>query len=305
MKKLKILIALVIISAIVFIPLSAIASETIVDKSDFSEWEGDTPEGWQFETSSGSLSQQDGGAALTIEEDGYAFLSKQITLEAESAYKISVPTFAKNVWGSDVGVNVNFKYQYADVRQLYGTEHKTLELYVKTNVDEQQDYILRVGLGNENEPVNGTALIKGVTITKLDEIPDGVQAYSLIGSIGLTGNSQNENLSDNSGSASTATYNDIGIVLFFVLFVLAIYLLYTSKWSGRFFARISGSCGVILIFTAAFLLRAYLSSRFEGHMTDLNNFKSWAVNLYDTGLSGFYQSGIYSEHPPVYMYVLY
>ena len=106
--------------------------------------------------------------------------------------------------------------------------------------------------------------------------------------------------------AKTGTGEGLTVtVLVGLLFSLLFYLFFTSRWAKRFSEKTSEFYILTAIFLFSFVLRVFLSSRSEGHITDLNCFKAWAVNLQTYGLSGFYESGIFADYMPGYYYILY
>ena len=83
---------------------------------------------------------------------------------------------------------MNFMNQMAETSGVTDTGNawQTVDMYVRTNVDEEQTYLLRGGLGNEDSLVTGNAYFDDVTIERLEEAPAGATVQSLIGSVGYT-----------------------------------------------------------------------------------------------------------------------
>lgn len=306
MKKTLFILCLMLFFAFLF-PANAFAEDVDILHNDFTDWLGSTPYDWDFESmGDGWMEEGSGTADITLNGYGYALMRSYITLEPSCAYRISVPVEYYDVESDGVGVNVNINGQYADAGYLHGTGSDTIELYVSTNVDDLQDYILRIGLGNEDSYATGSVSVDSVTITRLEELPDGVYSYSLIGSAGLMDLDSYEEPEETVNEyASVADYNTAGIVLVGILFTLLLYFVFTGRWANRFSARISNFYFLLGAFLIAFFLRTYMSAHSTGHFTDLNCFKAWAVNLQSYGLSGFYESGIFADYMPGYYYVLY
>lgn len=305
MKKAKFLLCMLLILS-VFLPICAYAEDVEILFNDFIDWTGTIPYGWEFDSVNGSVEPGDSCAEIDLADYGYALLDTVITLEPSAAYRITVPVDYTNVSEDGVGVNVNIADQYAQSGYLYGSGSDTLSLYVVTNADETQDYRLRIGLGNEESYSLGSLSIHSLSISRIEEVPDDVYAYSLIGSVGIYGDSYDTSAEDEDNSgASVADYNTTGIVITGLLFTLLFYLFFTGKWANRFSARMSNFYALLIMFLVAFLLRVYLSAHSEGHITDLNCFKAWAVHLRTYGLSGFYESSIFADYMPGYYYILY
>jgi len=60
-------------------------------------------------------------------------------------------------------------------------------------------------------------------------------------------------------------------------------------------------CAVLL---AALALRLVLAACFQGFPSDYTCFYSWARMAFENGLRGFYDSGVFADYPPGYIYVL-
>ncbi|MBR4078584.1 MAG: hypothetical protein IKK29_00060, partial [Christensenellaceae bacterium] len=302
MKK-SFLICLLVL-AILLLPVSAFADEVDIFENEFTEWVGEIPYNWDFDSLNGGI-ERGGGEAEIYTDYGYAFISTIIELEPSSAYRISADVSVFDVPADSIGANINIMDQYAESGYLSGTVAETIELYVETNVDETQFYTLRIGLGNEENYSSGTVNVDSVKITKIDSIPEDENVYTLIGSFSYEDIMEEDTASDDDSAASVASYNTTGTVLVGLLFSLLFYLFFTSRWAKRFSEKTSEFYILTAIFLFSFVLRVFLSSRSEGHITDLNCFKAWAVNLQTYGLSGFYESGIFADYMPGYYYILY
>ena len=62
---------------------------------------------------------------------------------------------------------------------------------------------------------------------------------------------------------------------------------------------------VIGFLVIAIILRLVLSVKVDGYPTDIACFKGWSDLAYSGGLSKFYTSGVFTDYPPGYVYVLY
>ena len=314
MRKKHILALLVALLLLTFcLPVQA-AEESALENANLGAWENGSPVGWDFYSPRGTLEEweEDGNtcAKMVLSENNFALLTQEVTLEPQSVYRVTCRVKTEGeVTGAYPAVNLNFEGQLAEVGGVQDTqgEWQELELYVATNVDEEQTYVVRAGMGYEGSPSSGTLYLDDISIEELDEKPDDREVYTLVGSLG-TG------IGDGGSSAAASTpwyeqadvsYNDIGVALMGVLLLVALYLLITSRWAGKVGKLFSGRGWMVFLFLAAFLLRVFISVREPGHVTDLDCFKSWALTLPETGLSGFYESGIFVDYPPLYMYVLY
>lgn len=68
----------------------------------------------------------------------------------------------------------------------------------------------------------------------------------------------------------------------------------------------SGRMWPAFVFAAALAiaLRVIAALVFKGYETDIGCFKGWAMGVYEYGPAHFYTSGMFSDYPPGYMYVL-
>lgn len=68
---------------------------------------------------------------------------------------------------------------------------------------------------------------------------------------------------------------------------------------------------LVLLFVGAFVLRLLLTNVFEGHPTDVRNFKAWSMHAATHPFYEFYESvtgkgngGVWADYPPLYILVL-
>lgn len=88
------------------------------------------------------------------------------------------------------------------------------------------------------------------------------------------------------------------IVVFFAAAMLTVLIiLYRSNMDSA----LKRLCAVLF---AALALRLTLASLFLGFPSDYACFYSWARMAFENGLHGFYDSGVFSDYPPGYIYVL-
>lgn len=281
----------------------------------FSDWLEASPAGWDLVTGEGRLDvvEEESGnicARLICDTENYAFVSQGIELKPSSAYRISCLVNADSVTGED-GVNMNIYGQNANSDGIYDTggDWVELEMYVNTNVDEYQYYELRIGMGSEFSPSLGTVLVDEVTIDEISEVPTDKISYSLIGSFSEFDNDGESNTDEpvptvDPSKQSNVTYNDAGVILSILMLMAAMYLVLTGRWAPRLGHALSTKTAIILAFTLAFVLRVFIALREPGHITDLQCFEGWSLGMVQHGFSGFYESGIFCDYPPGYMYPL-
>ena len=207
-------------------------------------WGGDLPQGWAVFTDAGELSQFEGSdwAKLRLKEQGHLLLAKRVDLKPETTYRITADIWADSAEGG-AGININFYGQIAQTDAVYttGQQWTKLSLYVRTNVDDVQEYILRVGLGTEDAPSKGTVYISAVNIQELGEQPADETVYQLIGALGAGVDLQPGDIIGNLAqkeaepvySAKNFNYNKIGTALFAIVVMLAAYFLLSGRNGAR------------------------------------------------------------------------
>jgi len=290
-----------------------------IENGDMSQWNGTFPEWWSVDSPDALCEEDsvDGESCAYIHvDDSYALLSQEVYLEPETSYMATVRYKALNIEG-DMGVNLGFYGQAASISAFdaYTGDWQELSLIVRTNVDDYQCYTFYAGIGDEYSSATGEVYISNITFVKLDELPEDALVMPLIGSISDLDDDggyvaeegpddTNEGYTDDMYDVNV-NYNNVGIALFFVVLTAAVYLAVTGRWSGRLGKWLSRRGVMLVMFAAALILRIMIAARAEGHITDLTCFKAWAANMHTYGFSGFYESGIFADYPPGYMYVLY
>ena len=92
------------------------------------------------------------------------------------------------------------------------------------------------------------------------------------------------------------------IHLFALIFIIG--MLY-GLYRMNALSKTSGKNILLLLFLSAFLLRCICAWFYVGFTNDINCFYNWANHAYENGISGFYSSGVFSDYPPGYIYLLY
>lgn len=313
----KLILSSILVLMLVFaMPLAAFAEANFLNP-DFREWDTDIPNDWSFvspDLDSAYIMQTEEGFMLDV-YDSYAYIMQPIELEQQTTYKISFEVLTENMEESQAGVQAAFFNQVAatDLLQDTNGEYKTVLLYVKTNVDAEQTYLFRLGIGLEEYYSTGTAYFRNLKIEPQEEMPEDYIVYTLIGSIGIDNNYFEEeageviienNTPENTETANV-TYNSVGVALCAALVSIVIYLLYTGRHAEKLSSILKKNSCVYVLFALALLIRLVIALTEEGHVSDLNCFKAWASTVYSNGMETFYTSGMFADYPPAYMYVLY
>ncbi|MBR3305019.1 MAG: glycosyltransferase family 39 protein [Christensenellaceae bacterium] len=303
----------VIISVLVFclIPVKASAGEGVFDNPDFSQWQGEYPDEWNFYASDYDkvyISQTSEGFLLET-YNSCAYLYQTVELQPQTCYRISYSVMLEDMDDSGGGAQASFMDQIACSDMLISSDGDYYEdhFYVRTNVDSYQKYVFRIGLGAEDYFCTGSGYFKNLLIEVMDEIPADDVVYTLIGSLGESENYDDYDFSDYETEKEETvdiTYNHLGIALSCSLVTLFLLSMFNGRLSEKLGGILKNRVFTVIVFACAFLIRIYFAVTQQPHVSDFNCFKAWAVDTVEYG-DGFYTSGIFADYPPSYMYVLY
>ena len=312
------LIGFLLVFLALAVPLSANAEAEVlanvaVENAGFDLWTDNMPDAWQISGADVVSRGMSGGESyleMQLNSDGNAQVFQNMTLEPDSIYKISCRMMMQGVTGSgSAGITIESQAagSQADA-QLDGAWQNVL-LYIETDSAETQTYTVQFGMGTDSADAQGMICIDDVVIEKLSEAPLGAPVYAVYGGTGSQ-HMISEDIKTYDDLLTPAedvyvSWNDIGVVLCAALVFVFIYLLMTGRHAPKFAARMGSRRWMTVAFAAAFIVRIFFAMRSEGHITDLNCFRAWAAALAQDGLSGFYESGMFADYPPAYMYVLY
>lgn len=238
-------------------------------------------------------------------EEGQSIVSLPISLAPETCYRITATLSLEAE--ADGQFFMDFDNQMA-TSDPFTQNSGQLELYVMTNVDPHQDYLLLLCLESSGR---ASASISALTVEPLAEVPWNAQVNTLLG---LT---EEEWAEQQQGPSSDVLHmekseiqgeqwglGELSITLLIALFVLAIYLVCSGKLK-ILWERQQKKALFLLLAAIALALRVYLSLTSQGHLSDLECFKAWSLNAYSVGFAEFYNGSFFVDYPPLYMYVLY
>jgi hypothetical protein len=282
------------------------ASAELAQNGDFEVLsdEGLLPAGWFFEawladgseTLVESAEMPGKGSAVHIanyvENDSRLCIS--IDCEPETVYKLTCDIKTENAEGG-AGANISVVDSLAASTSVLGTtDWQRVELIGKTGSG-QKKLTVAVRLGGYGALSLGEAWFDHVSVTKITEKPVG-------------------SISDFSKAESSGgrVYNQGEMPYFGPILLSGFFtaLAFIFTYRKRVDIIPGGSkpsdpvAKIVLLLTAAFVVRCIASFIFVGHPTDIACFGGWAKELEKTGLSGFYTSGIFADYPPGYMYFL-
>ncbi len=228
-------------------------------------------------------------------------LCQSLSVEAGGIYQITCEIRTQDVSGG-AGANVSVVGSLAASTPVLGTteEWVTATLIGQTGND-QEEMTVCVRLGGYGSLSSGTAWFRNVQVTRLDALPDGVQALDFSAATASAPEEESHNVNElHSGAmvVSTLVFAVLGIWIYERFIRSRAGKLQTEQ--GQPSARVQA--GAILVL--AFFLRLLLSLVFYGHATDMSCFLAWGNALAENGPGAFYTSGMFADYPPGYMYVL-
>ena len=114
-----------------------------------------------------------------------------------------------------------------------------------------------------------------------------------------------DTLKPSNATASEITIATILTVVVAALFTVACVLLAMREGNKDLGGGSKTWPAFLIAAILAVAVRVVVSLIFEGYTTDMGCFKGWAVAVYETGPANFYNSGIFADYPPGYIYILY
>lgn len=281
----------------------ALAEEELLINGGFDGEEGALPDEWRSEAwYSGAddmlveLLSEDGNSVLHIVNyiDNDVRLCQTIEVEPNSCYRLSCRIKTDGVDGG-AGANVSIVDSLATSSALLGTaDWQTVELTGVTG-DDQTTLTVAARIGGYGLLSFGEAWFDDFSVVRLDEPPDGAASFSLA----------------EAGSGEAAVEGAMPgaalIVLCTAVSAAALVFVY------RKYIRFDGAAELtasrpkyvfVAVCAAAVIVRVLLSVIFYGHPTDIVCFMAWSQLMAEVGPAGFYVSGMFTDYPPGYMYVL-
>ena len=221
-------------------------------------------------------------------------LCQDIDVEPDSYYRISCDIKAQGV-SDGGGANVSVAGTMAASEPITGdADWRRAELVGRT---EQDQYTMTVcmRLGGYSSLSSGEAWFKDFSVIKLDGAPAGeVQDFYYYNNANANSESGSHNVNELHGGAMLLTVLLSGVI------GAICYRKGILKKPGPDGEGVN----VCMLLVLAFLMRCLLSLVFYGHSTDINCFMAWSYHLAGDGLANFYNSGMFADYPPGYMYIL-
>ncbi|MBQ8637276.1 MAG: glycosyltransferase family 39 protein [Clostridia bacterium] len=95
----------------------------------------------------------------------------------------------------------------------------------------------------------------------------------------------------------------IALIFTSIIYVIAGYLLMTGILEDKSKSA-NKKTGLFILLAAGLIIRYIGAVVYPGYEHDMNCFKGWADLMFKEGPGGFYTSDMFTDYPPVYMYVL-
>ena len=326
MKKILLLILTVLLSGV--IPgVAEPAEKNLIQNGSFENVRRVLPDNWfapgygknrkhiKFYVEKNGAPAGDNYLTIEIKKANDARLIQFVKVQPGSIYKFSCQIKAQGVGTKGRGANFGVLHVPDITVDVYDTGGKwrRVEFYGKTG-PEQREISVVVRLGAPGAFNTGKASFDDFRLEKMQETPQGARILNL-------GKKKPAPVKKKPGQ-KTAPIIPVAFLLCFIMvffmglyyYLLKLYKLPLAAGSalpkelpepGRPFPGLSPA-GLFFVFLgAAFLLRILLAPLIEGYPIDVGNFKGWAAMVAEKGMPGFYQSGIFVDYPPGFIYLLY
>ncbi|MDY5730648.1 MAG: phospholipid carrier-dependent glycosyltransferase [Eubacteriales bacterium] len=271
----------------------AFAAENLIQNADFELVENGLPQGFitdaynhqaNVSVFKSSDKAHSGTHSIYIKNSGKndARFVQTVTVEPNSYYKLSGYILAGEIQDGK-GANLSIEGVYSFSQSLYDTQDKWeyVELFGKTGPS-QTTLKVFARLGGYSGESRGFAYFDDIALEKVEEprLYDNWYASA----------PQKQEEPKETGNHYTL------IVFVMVLYAICAYLLWTR--SGKIPTAL-----LIIAFIIAFLLRIIIAMQIHGYGVDMGCFTGWAAGMHTHG-TNFYNSGMFVDYPPAYLYVL-
>ncbi len=212
--------------------------------------------------------------------------------------------------GLDWGANLSIEGLYARSPALYDTrgEWRKVTLYGETGPDQTSVRVL-VRLGGYSAECTGKAWFDDLSLTEVDELPDGVVASVWFT---LSPSYEEDEWDDWEGWDEEEEPADEAAPAWPWLTVVSLLWLLAGAALLRPMLRNAGSpeytkeenrfrWWLPVGLAAAFIVRAVIAVLVEGYSVDIGCFTAWGSRMLETGPAGFYSPDYFCDYPPAYM----
>lgn len=243
-------------------------------------------------------------------EPEYSSFEQYISAEEGTNYKVSFDLFIDSENVDDFVIFFGDCKFYPSVFGTVNQVSNHVEFYIISEYKTAAS--LRFDYGSQYS-VSGTVRVSDVCVYETADIPtDAVYQnftdYSENNSDYQENAEQNQNTSEAEETDNTVQSlidkdfdKTITISIIIMLIFLTALLLMLFKHNIFTF----GKWNVLIIICAFALLKIATAAMVYGHYYDMSCFASWANGVNEYGISGFYESGMFCDYPPGYLYILY
>ncbi|WP_438445933.1 glycosyltransferase family 39 protein [Gorillibacterium sp. sgz5001074] len=287
------------------------AAENLLKNGSFEE--GKEPSSWEqdvwnhgdtyskFQTvTEGARS---GGRAVLIESlrENDAKLVQTVKVKENTLYRLSGWIRAESAGTGAKGANLSVMGSLetsADYADTHG-QWQFVELYGRTGA-KQKELKAAVRLGGYGSLNKGKAYFDDIVLEEVGSAPAGAKVISFM---------EEQAPASSGGTPAEVTtgtpFKLIAYALaFFALYAAAYILLFRQERLSRYGSR--GLRSLVLALLAAGLVSRYLLAPvITGHTGDMNTFEAWARHAATAGIAHFYDTDMFVDYPPGYIYVLY
>lgn len=298
--------------AILTLTLPALAEGNLLINGDFSEVKGINPVGWTRKM----WFTDEGVSLLTVEEDGYegscisvsnvgvndARFAQVVAVEPDTLYRISCMCKAGGVGEEGIGATISIEDTFCYSEALTDTQGEwvPLELYGRTGED-QTELTVYARVGGYGNEASGRAWFDNFEMTAIDEAPAGAVVEDFTLPKTKSDDSSFTAVSDPDAEPPRSTETFVLLTVICMLIVLAFAQKHkrSPERSPSFYSRCFIGMSV-----AALTLRIVLAAMIPGYNTDVNCFTGWSQHMANVGPAAFYNTGMWCDYPPLYMWML-
>ncbi|MDF2927735.1 MAG: glycosyl transferase family protein [Paenibacillaceae bacterium] len=224
-----------------------------------------------------------------------------VAVKPEALYKLSGWIRAEGIGTEAKGANLSVlgsSDMSVDLKDT-GGEWQYVELYGKTGAKQKEMKIaLRIGgYGSLNK---GKAWFDDVALEEVQAVPVEAKLASFAEQQTVPSGTDGE------PAATTGTpFKLMGYALaFFMLYGIAYAILFRQEKLSRCSQR-NMTFTLFGMLAAGLVVRLVLAPNAIGHTGDMNTFKAWATHAASGGLTHFYDTDMFVDYPPGYIYILY
>lgn len=226
---------------------------------------------------------------------------QKVEVKPETLYRLSGWVRAEQIPSGAVGANLSVLDSTDTSVPLLDTDGQWhyVELYGRTG-SKQEEMKVAVRLGGYGNLNKGKAWFDDVRLEEVDTAPSGVKVASFSGAKSAPSADGEEH------AATTGTpFKLMGYALAFALLYGLAYrtLFHRDGLQGYTPRQIKAI--VLGLLAAGLAVRLAIAPFAGGYSGDMNTFKAWATHAASGGLAGFYDTDMFVDYPPGYIYVLY